>query len=105
MSIGFPGAAEGSDARSLAAIVNRMNLGKLNCTGAVTLQPGQTATTVIDSRVTAGSFVGLSPLSTNAAAELATGTLFVASRANGSFALAHANSPQSDRSFAYVVIG
>jgi hypothetical protein len=105
VTTGFPGAPEGSDARSLTAIVNRMNLGKLNCTGTVTLQPGQVGTTVSDTRVTAGSFIGLAPLTANAAAEMAAGALFVASRASGSFALAHANSGLIDRSFAYVVIG
>ena len=105
MTTGFPGAAEGSDARGLAAIVNRMNLGKLNCTGTMTLQPGQAGTTVSDSRTTAGSFIGLAPLTANAAAEIAAGTLFVATRASGSFTLTHANSGLSDRSFAYVVIG
>jgi hypothetical protein len=105
VTTGFPGAPEGSNARSLAAVVNRMNRGKLNCTGSVTLQPDQAGTTVTDSRATAGSFIGLTPLTANAAAEMAAGTLFVASRASGGFTLIHANSAQSDRSFAYVVIG
>lgn len=105
MTVGFPGAPEGSDSRGLAAIVNRMNRGKLNCTGNVTLQPNQAGTVVLDSRATADSFIGLSPLTASAATEIATGMLFVASRATGSFELTHANSVQGDRSFAYVVIG
>lgn len=105
MTIGFPGTPAGSDARGLATIVNRMNLGKLNCTGRVTLQPNQGATIVADSRATSDSFIGLSPLTASAAAELAAGTLFVATRANGSFALTHADSAQDDRSFVYLVIG
>lgn len=86
-------------------IFQRDNPGKLNCTGTMTLQPGQAGTTVSDSRTTAGSFIGLAPLTANAAAEIAAGTLFVATRASGSFTLTHANSGLSDRSFAYVVIG
>lgn len=105
MTIGFPGAYAGSDVRTLATIVNRLNLGKFNCAGRVTLQPNQSGTIVLDSRATSDSFIGLSPLTAGAAAELASGTLFVATRANGSFELAHADSPLADRSFAYLVIG
>jgi hypothetical protein len=105
MTSGFPGTVAGIDPRGLTSVVNRMNLGKLNCTGSLTLQPNQAGTTVADSRVTATSFIGLSPLSASAAAELAAGTLFVAARHNGSFELAHAHSAVADRDFAYLVIG
>lgn len=105
MTVGFPGLAVGSDRRELAAVVNRMNLGKLNCVGEVTLQPNQTSTVVADSRATAGSFVGLSALSPQAAAELASGTLHVSAREHGSFTLTHASSAQGDRHLAYVIIG
>src|SRR3546814_506445 len=37
MTPGFPGAALGIDGRGLAAVLNRLNLGKMNCTGTVTL--------------------------------------------------------------------
>ncbi len=105
MTVGFPGVTLGTDARGLAAIVNRLNAGKLNCTGAVVLAPGATSTVVADSRTTAASFIGLSPLTVNAAAEMASGTLHVAARGGGSFTLAHAESAQTDRSFVYVIIG
>ena len=105
MTVGFPGAILGTDARGMAAIVNRLNLGKLNCTGTVVLAPDAASTTVADSRATAASFIGLSPLTANAAGEAAAGTLHVAARGSGSFTLAHANNAQGDRSFAYVIIG
>src|SRR5690606_31561619 len=88
VTTGFPGLTVGSDPRDLAAVVNRMNLGRLNCVGEVTLRPDQTSTVVADSRVTAGSFVGLTPLSPEAAAELASGAVYVTARAQGSFTLA-----------------
>lgn len=104
MTTGFPGAALGTDARGLSAVLNRLNLGKINCTGTVTLTPDGTSTVVLDSRATTGSFIGLSPLTANAAAD-AGGTVFVAARETGSFTLAHASAAPSDRTFAYVIIG
>ena len=79
---GFPGIALGTDARGLAAIVNRLNVGKLNCTGTVMLAPGAPSTVVADSRATAMSFIGLSPLTANAAAEVAAGVQGVSSVKN-----------------------
>jgi hypothetical protein len=105
VTIGFPGLPVGSDPRELAAVVNRMNLGKLNCVGEVTLQPNQAATTVLDSRVTSGSFIGLTPLSPEAAAELAGGMLHVSARASGSFTLGHSSIAETERKLAYLVIG
>ncbi len=104
MTTSFPGAALGTDARGLAAILNRLNLAKMNCTGIVTLTPNEVSTVVQDSRATTGSFIGLSPLTANAAAD-AGGTVFVAARETGSFTLAHASAAPSDRTFAYVIIG
>ncbi len=101
--IGLPTA--GGDKRQVAAVVNRFNLGKLNCAGSVTLAAGQTTTSVQDPRAASGSFVGFMPLTADAAAELAGGTMYVSSRARGSFVITHVNSAQTDRDFAYVIIG
>jgi hypothetical protein len=103
MMRGFPGAALGADARGLAAVVNRLNSGKLNCTGTVVLTPNAASTLVTDSRATAESFIGLSPLTGSAAAAAA--GLYVATRDSGSFSLAHADNAEADRSFVYVIIG
>lgn len=105
MSIGFPSAAAGADGRDLAAIVNRLNVGKINCTGTLVLTPGEATTAVADSRAAVGSFIGLTPLSASAAVEWSNGELYVAGRATGGFTLAHASSPAADRLFAYVIIG
>jgi hypothetical protein len=105
MTPGFPGAALGTDARGLAAMLNRLNLAKMNCTGTVTLTPNEASTMVPDSRATADSFIGLSPLTANAAAEGADGALFVAAREKGGFTLTHASVTSADRTFVYVIIG
>ena len=106
MSAGFPGLpVTGGDARQVAAVVNRLAQGKLNCTGAVTLAAGAAATSVSDPGTTAASIVLLMPTTANAAAELGNGTLYVSARAKGGFTLAHANNAQADRAFGYVLIG
>ena len=106
MSVGFPGLpVTGGDARQVAAVVNRMAQGKLNCTGSVTLAVGAASTGVSDPRATATSIVLLMPVTANAAAELGNGTLYVTARVKGAFTLAHANNAQADRMFGYVLIG
>jgi len=106
MSAGFPGLpVTGGDARQVAAVVNRLAQGKLNCTGTVTLATGAGITGVDDPRATASSIVLLMPMTANAAAELGNGTLYVAGRAKGSFTLAHANNVLTDRAFGYALIG
>jgi hypothetical protein len=106
MTTGFPGLpVAGADARQVAAVVNRLAQGKLNCTGSVTLTPSTAATSVSDARVTAASVILLMPTTANAAAELGNGTLFVSARAKGSFTLTHANNAQTDRGFDFAVIG
>jgi hypothetical protein len=106
MTKGFPGLpVGGGDARQVAAVVNRLAQGKLNCTGSLTLAAGAASTTVNDPRATAGSIVLLMPTTANAAAELGNGTLYVSARAKGSFTLVHANNAQTDRAFDYALMG
>jgi hypothetical protein len=106
MTAGFPGLpVAGADARQVAAVVNRVAQGKLNCTGSVVLAAGTATTSVSDARVTAASVILLMPTTANAAVELGNGTLFVSARDKGSFTLTHANNAQADRQFDFAVIG
>lgn len=103
---GFPGLPfQGADSRQIAAVVNRINQGKINCTGEVTLAAGAPTTLVLDHRAGPGSHVSLMPLTASAAAELAAGTLHVAARDAGAFLLGHAASAAADRRFGYALIG
>ena len=103
---GFPGLPPGGgDLRQVAAIVNRMNLGKLNCTGELTLAFAQTSTTVSDPRAGTESVILLVPLTASAAAEQAAGGLYLSARANGGFVVSHADTAQTDRRFGYAIIG
>jgi hypothetical protein len=106
MSAGFPALpVAGGDPRQVAAVVNRLAQGKLNCTGSVTLTPDAASTVVIDPRATATSVILLMPVSANAAAEIGNGTIYVSARDKGAFTLVHADNAQTDRAFDYVILG
>lgn len=106
MTEGFPGLPpSGAPPRQVAAVVNRLNQGKLSCAGTVTLTPNQTTTVVNDARTSVGSVVLLMPLTASAAVEIAGGALHVSARAKGAFTLAHASNAVADRTFGYVVLG
>jgi hypothetical protein len=106
MSEGFPGLPpSGAPPRQVAAVVNRLNQGKLSCTGTVTLTPNQTTTVVSDARAGAASVVLLTPLTASAAAEVAAGGLYVSTRSKGAFTLTHGSSAAADRTFGYALLG
>ncbi|MBX6322974.1 MAG: hypothetical protein IRY94_14185 [Rhodospirillaceae bacterium] len=103
---GFPGLPPaGAEPRQVAAVVNRLGQGKLNCTGTLTLAPGAASTTVTDARAGPESVILLMPLSTAAAAALGGGALHVSDRGRGTFTLAHDASAATDRTFGYAIIG
>ena len=91
--------------RTVVTTVNNILRGKLNVTLSVTLAANATSTIVTDARVSARSALLLSPLTAHAAAELAAGTLYVASQQNGQATIAHANNGQLDRQFTLVILG
>jgi hypothetical protein len=92
-----------SDARKIAAAINGLAQGRSNAVGSVTLAANAAATTVSAPNCGAGSVVLLTPLTAHAAAALA--TTYVSSVGNGQFTLAHAASPQADRTFGFVALG
>jgi hypothetical protein len=87
----------------LARAINRINGGKFNATGSITLQPSQTTTTLTDSRVSATSFIDFMPKSAHAAA--AKPSIFVTNLINGAATVNHASSANTDQTFTYLVIG
>lgn len=93
--------------RSLATILNRVLVGKINAVVEVTLTANAATTTLTDARLTINSFIAFDPVTANAAAELAAGTLYVlsANRRNGAFTLTHSNAVSADRSYKAIVIG
>ena len=93
------------DKREVALAVDQMGRGRSNAFGTVTLAENQATTTVDDDNVGAESFIGLTPKTANAAAELGNGTLYISAQSDGSFTLTHANNPQTDRTFTYAIQG
>jgi hypothetical protein len=99
----------------LAAASNRHNRGKMNFavdqsgdgTLTVTLTANVASTTVTDERLSYYSAVVFDPMTANAAAELAAGTLYVTqtNRGTGSWVLTHANNAQTDRTYRMAIIG
>ncbi len=101
MTLALP--PQGADPRTVATIVNNILQGKLNAVITVVLTANATTTTLTDTRITRASFIGLCPLTSNAAAALA--TTYVSARADQSATFTHANNAQTDRNFVVLVIG
>jgi hypothetical protein len=87
----------------LARAINRINSGKFNATGSITLQPSQTTTTLTDSRIFATSFIDFMP--TTAHAATAKPSIFVTNLVKGAATINHASSTNTDQAFTYLVIG
>ena len=83
--------------------------GKINALGerTFTLTANAATSTLTDERLTSDGVVIYDPLTANAAAELAAGTLYVlsANRNNGAWTVTHANNAQTDRDFRILMIG
>lgn len=93
--------------RAIANVVNRMNSGKINVRGEITLRAGETTTVLTDSRLTVQSYLGLWPLTANAAAELDAQHPYAAEAARlpGEWTLTHRSDAGTDRTFRYLIIG
>ncbi len=85
------------------AVVNNAVAGKLNVLGEVTLDANAASTALNDPLITQASFIGLMPMSANAAAALA--ELYFAPSVTGGVVIAHANNSQADRTFRYAILG
>ena len=90
--------------RRIVDVVNSARSGKLNVTLNVTLTADTTTTIVTDARISVGSGLLFMPLSANAAAEQAAGTMYVSGQRSGQATITHANNAQTDRSFRIVIL-
>lgn len=91
--------------RQLAEVINRIMRGGLNVVDEVTLTANQATTVVADLRAGPNSHVSFTPLTANAAAEVAAGGMYVSSRGKQTFTITHANNAQTDRTFSIAVLG
>ncbi len=92
----------GADNRSIVERVNAALAGRLNTVTSVTLTAGATSTTLTDPRISAVSYLGLTPLSATAAAAT---SLYVSARTKGAATLTHNNTADTDRTFSVLIIG
>jgi hypothetical protein len=76
---------------------------KTNIKGRVTLAINTTQTVVIELQMGFTSAVALTPMTANAAAELASGACFISAYGPGTFTITHRNLAQADRTFSYLV--
>lgn len=90
-------------AQAVFVTLNRILLGKLNCTGDITPTASSLTTTLTDSRITANSYIGFMPQTESA--KNAKSTLYVSARTSGSATLTHALDITTDRTFTYCIIG
>ncbi len=93
--------------RQMAAAINRLNRGKYNATGTITLTANVATTSLIDSRLGPDSLLKFDPMTANAAAAWVAGTMYVleANRGQGTWVITHANNAQTDRKFKYLIVG
>lgn len=92
--------------REMARRLNLITQGKLNITLDVTLAASAASTTVTDARI--GFYSAVVPamaLTRDAAAELATGNVYVDTLLKGSCVVHHSNNTQTDRTIRFLIIG
>ena len=85
--------------------IRQITEGRSNCNGTVTLAANLASTTVSKSTFHTDAAPLLVPMTANAAAELANGTLYISAVTGSSFTITHANNAQTDRTFRYALIG
>lgn len=93
--------------RLLTQTINGIINGNINTNSSVTLTENQTTTTVTDRRIGKDSVVYFDSRTANAAAELASGNMYISSvdPLNNQFVITHTNNSQTDRTFKYAFIG
>ena len=92
--------------RQIARRLNLVTQGKLNITLDVTLTANAASTSVVDPRI--GFYSAVVPamaMTSDAAAELASGSLYVDALNKGSCVVHHTNSAQTDRTIRFLIIG
>lgn len=89
----------------LATALNKVLDGKINSIGTVTLTANAATTTLSDPRIGRNTILVLIPTTANAAAALGTTYQTYPNAATEAAVLNHANNAQTDKTFAYVLLG
>lgn len=80
-------------------------MGRSNAVGTVTLTASATTTVVAALNIGASSRVFLMPTTANAAADFASGSLYISAVASGTFTITHPNDADTDKTFFWVALG
>lgn len=97
--------------RRIALVLNRTIQGKMNCVNTVTLTANASSTVInlAEGQLGSGTLILFDPLTSHAAAEIASGSMYIASAdrviMNKRITITHANNSQTDREFRYALIG
>ena len=89
--------------RLIAQAVRNILDGKILATGTVTLTASSATTALTDRRIGPNSVILFMPTTANAATGLT--ALYITGRGDGTATLNHANNAQSDRTYAYALLG
>lgn len=94
-----------TDLRKIVNAINQLAQGRSNANGTFTLTANTTTTAVTSINCGSGSTVTYTPTTANASGEVGGGTIYIATVANGSFTITHANAATTDRTFKYAIQG
>lgn len=82
--------------------LNDLAHGRLENGGVVTLTANAATTTVSHVGIAVGDYIGLMPITANAAAALPTTYILAANVTKNQFVISHANNAQADKTFRFV---
>lgn len=102
-----PGINE-TDTKNIILSLQQLAAGRSNAIGTVTLATGAATTVVAPTQsgmISPSSNIHLMPTTANAAAEVASGNLYISAVAKDTFTITHTNSATTGRTFGYSVHG
>ena len=91
--------------RQIAAWIREAQQGHIANVGTLTLTANTTSTTATDYRAGPSSFIGLMPITANAASAQAVGNVYVSTRGKQTFTVTHPSSASTDQNFVYTILG
>jgi hypothetical protein len=97
-----------TDLKKIVLAIQQLAAGRSNAVGTVTLAMGSATTVVTPTQsgmIAVGSQPIFTPLTAAAAAELASGHMYVSSVAKDTFTITHTNSATAGRTFLYAILG
>jgi hypothetical protein len=97
-----------TDPKKIILSLQQLAAGRSNATGTVTLATGSATTVVTPTQsgmIAVGSQPIFTPMTAAAAAELASGNMYVSVVAKDTFTITHTNSATAGRTFLYAILG